>query len=141
MRNSDRHYNGTTFYDDTKQVIVTHLTKHIPRSLKIENVWCLVFYKDQHAAHRRLLRVLTIVQTPTSEKLPLQMELGEPGQDASANDLSEATSENSEILVRIIVDEPMPEVSLTSKQVGEPKNEDKQNTEKKKKKVEIDTDE
>ena len=34
IRNSDRHYNGVTFYDGTKHVFVTHLTRHIPRSMK-----------------------------------------------------------------------------------------------------------
>ena len=43
IRKQDRHYNRMTFYDSTKQVFITNVTRHIPRSLKIGNRWCLVF--------------------------------------------------------------------------------------------------
>ena len=80
VRNSDRQYHGMTFYDGTKQIFVTHLTRHIPRSLKIGNRWCLVFHKDQPMSPRRLRHVSMIVETPPSEELPSQMELEVPGQ-------------------------------------------------------------
>ena len=95
IRNSDRQYNGTTLYDGTKQVFVTHLTRHIPRSIKIGNRWCLVFYKDQPVPPRRPPRVSTIVETPASEEPPHNMELEAPGPGASASE-SDANSEHSE---------------------------------------------
>ena len=118
IRNSDRQYNGTTFYDGTKQVFVTHLTRHIPRSIKIGNRWCLVLYKDQPVPPRRPPRVSTIVETPASEEPPHNMELEAPGPDASASE-SDAKSEHSENSP-MITDRPMPEVSLTSKRVRVP---------------------
>ena len=69
VRNSDSQYNRKTFYDDTKQIFVTHLMRHIPRSLKTGNRWCL-FYRDQPAPPRRPPHVSTIVETPTSDELP-----------------------------------------------------------------------
>ena len=134
IRNSDRQYNGTTFYDGTKQVFVTHLTRHIPRSIKIRNRWCLVFYKDQPVPPRRPPQISTIVKTPASEEPPYNMELEAPGPDASASE-SDANSEHSEDSLNI-TDEPMPEVSLTSKRVREPEETDKETAEKKKKKQE-----
>ena len=126
-----------TFYDGTRQIFVTHLARHIPRSLKIGNRWCLVFYKDQPAPPRRPPRVPTIVETPVSEELPPQMELETLEQGASVGE-SDANSEHSEDSWKIVTDEPMPEVSLTSKRVREPeetgKNDEK--IEKKKKKEE-----
>ena len=136
IRNSDRQYNGTTLYDGTKQVFVTHLTRHIPRSIKIGNRWCLVFYKDQPVLPRRPPRVSTIVATPASEEPPHNMELEAPGPDASASE-SDANSEHSKDSPKI-TDEPMPEVSLTSKRVREPEETGKETTETKKKKQESD---
>lgn len=134
VRNSDRHYNGATFYDGTKQVFVTHLTRHIPRSLKTGKRWCLVFYKDQPMPPRRTSCVSTIVETPPSEGPSTQMELVEPEQDTSNNKMSYANSEDSETSQRTVVDEPIPEASLTSKRVRKPEEEGKDNTEHKKRK-------
>ena len=64
IKHTEVHYKGVTFYDGTRQVYVTHLTEHIPRSIKIGNRWCLVFYKGQPAPPRRSVRVPTIVITP-----------------------------------------------------------------------------
>ena len=63
IRHTDMNYKGVTIYDGTRQVFVTHLTKHIPRSIKIGNKWCLVFYRDQPVPHGRPPRVPTIVVT------------------------------------------------------------------------------
>ena len=88
VRLSDRYYNGTTFYHGIKQVFVTHLTGHILRSLKIGNRWCLVFCKDQPTPPRRSpQQTSVIVETPSLEKLPAQMEFKEPGQDTSAENI------------------------------------------------------
>ena len=35
IRHTDMNYKGVTINDGTRQVFVTHLTKHIPRSIKI----------------------------------------------------------------------------------------------------------
>ena len=50
------------------------------------------------------------------------MDLGKPGQGASADNLSEATSEDSGTSLEIVADEPMPEASLTSKGSREPED-------------------
>ena len=135
IRNSDRHYNGVTFYDGTKQVFVTHLTRHLPRSMKIGNRWCLVFYKDQPVPDRRPPQPTPAeAEAPPSEESNTQMELEEPGRGTSADELSETTSEASEASLQIVVDEPMPEASLTSKRVREPEEEGTDETEKKTKK-------
>ena len=60
------------------------------------------------------------------------MELEEPGQGTSADELSEATSETSGGSLQKVVGEPMPEASQTSKRVWEP-DEDGKETGKKKK--------
>ena len=131
VKNTDRHYNGLTFYDGTKQVFVTDLTRHIPRSMKNGNRWCLVFYKDQPLPDRRPPQpTQAAVEAPSSEESNTHMELEEPGQGNSADKLSEATSETSEASLRIVVDEPMPEASQTSKTVTQP-NENGKETEKK----------
>ena len=62
------------------------------------------------------------------------MELEEPGRGTSADELSETTSEASEASLQIVVDEPMPEASQTSKRVREPEEEGTEETEKKQKK-------
>ena len=133
VRNSDRHYNGVTFYDGTKQVFVTHLTRHIPRSMKIGNKWCLVFCKDQPVPDRRPPQPTpAAVEAPSSEESNTHTELEEPGRGTSADELSEVTSETSEISLQIVVDEPMPEASQTSQRVREP-DEEGTETEKKQK--------
>ena len=105
IRNSDRHYNGVTFYDGTKQVFVTHLTRHIPRSMKFGNRWCLVFYKDQPVPDRRPTQPTPAeVEAPSSEESNTHMELEEPGRGTSADELSETTSETSEASLQIVVD-------------------------------------
>ena len=72
------------------------------------------------------------------------MDVGEPGQGASAVDaLSEATSEESGTSLQIVVDEPMPEASHTSKRVREAEESDRPEREssEKKKKTEYTVDE
>ena len=69
IRNSYRQYDGTTYCNGTRQIFVTNLARHIPRSLKTGNRWCLVFYRDQPVLHRRLPCISTIVETPNSEEL------------------------------------------------------------------------
>ena len=70
IKHTEVQYKGVTFYDGTRQVYVTHLTEHIPRSIKFGNRWCLVFYKDQPAPPRRSVRVPTIVITPPTDRDP-----------------------------------------------------------------------
>ena len=70
IRHVDRNYKWKTFFDGTRQVFVTYLTKHIPRSIKIGNRWCLVFNRDQPVPHRRSGQVPTIVVTPSPWKKP-----------------------------------------------------------------------
>lgn len=121
IRNSYRQYDGTTYCNGTRQIFVTNLARHIPRSLKIGNRWCLVFYRDQPVLHRRLPCISTIVETPNSEELPPpQMELEVPGPGTSVGETSDTNSEQSDCSWKIITDKPMPEASLTSKRVSEP---------------------
>ena len=47
IKHNEIHHRGTTFPDSTRQVFVTHLARHIPRSIKIGKSWSLVFYRDQ----------------------------------------------------------------------------------------------
>ena len=73
IRHVDRNYKWKTFFDGTRQVFVTHLTKHIPRSIR-----------DQPVPHRRSVQVPTIVVTPpphppTLEETATPMESEEPG--------------------------------------------------------------
>ena len=139
IRHTDRHYKGVVFYDGSRQVFVTHLTQHIPRSIKIGNRWCLVFYGGQPAPSRRPPRVPTIVITPPSEETHTSMESEEPGRDTSADNMSEVDSEKSETPQQTWVDEPMPEASQTSKRVREPEEGEVTNTpEKSKKKKDLD---
>ena len=127
IRNSDCHYNAVTFSDGTKQVLVTRLTRHIPRAMKIGNRWCLVFYKDQPVPNRRPSQPTpAIIEATSSEECTTQMELEEPGQGTSTDELSEATSETSIASLQIGVNKPMPEVCLTSKRVREPGQEGKE---------------
>ena len=137
IRNSDRHYNGVTSYDGTKQVLVTHLTRHILRSMKIGNRWCLALYKDLPVPDKRPSQPASAaVEAPPSEESNTQMELEEPGGGTSVDELSEVTSKTSEASIQIVVDEPMPEASQTSKRVRE-SDEDGKETEKKKKYIYI----
>ena len=73
--------------------------------------------------------------TPPAEALPDPVDVGEPGPGTSAIDeLSEAISEESGTSLQIVVDEPMPEASHTSKRIREPEESeqpDKKNSEKK----------
>lgn len=87
--NSNHHYSEMAFFDATKQIFVTHLMRHMPRSLKIGNRWCFVFYKDRPALPKRLRHVSTIVKTSTSEELPSHMELEVPGQGTSGGEVSD----------------------------------------------------
>ena len=115
------HYRGRTFRDGKRQVFVTHLARHIPRSMKIGNRWCLVFYRGQpdllgRPAQQTPVRTIT----PHAEELPDPMDVGEPGPGTSVVDeLSETTLEESGTSLWIVLDEPMPEASHTSKRVRE----------------------
>ena len=131
---------GTTFRDGTRQVFVTHLARHIPRSIKIGSGWCLVFYRDQPDLLGRLAQQTPIITiTPPAEELPDPMDIGKPGPGTSAADeLSEATSADSGTSLQIVVDEPMPEASHMSKRVREPEESEPPNeksSEKKRKNI------
>ena len=52
-RHNEVNHSGATFQDCTRQVFVTHLARHIPRSIKIGNRWCLLFYRCQPDQPRR----------------------------------------------------------------------------------------
>ena len=45
VKHNEIHHRGTTFRDGTRQTFVTHLARHIPRSIKIGNRWCLVLQR------------------------------------------------------------------------------------------------
>ena len=124
-RHLGMNYKGMVFKNGTRQVFVTHLPQHIPRSLKIGNRWCLVFYRDQPVPQRRPPRVPTIEVTPPSEGTAAQMESERHGQGNSANSMSDANPENSEEQQRTLVNEPIAESSLTSKRQSEPDEEGK----------------
>ena len=47
IKHPGRNYKGMVFKDGSRQLYVTSLSQHTPRSLKIGNTWCLVFYRDQ----------------------------------------------------------------------------------------------
>ena len=94
IRLNEIHHPGMTFWDGTRQVFVTHLARHIPRSIKIGNRWCLKFYRGQ-CDHPRSLPQQTPVITVTApaEELSDSMDVGERGLGTSAVDeLSEETS-------------------------------------------------
>ena len=68
------------------------------------------------------------------------MELREPGPSTSADNLSEANSEDSEMSFQIVVNKPISEASLTSKMVRKPEDSEniyEKNHEKTKKKRSI----
>ena len=107
--------------------------------MKIGNTWCLVFYRGHpDLLGRPAQQTPDITITPPTEERPHLMDVGEPGLGTSAIDeLFEATSEESGTSLQLVVDEPMPEASHTSKRVREPEGSeqpDKKNTEKKRKK-------
>ena len=118
---------------------MTHLARHIPRSIKIGNRWCRLFYRGQPdllGSPAQQTPLLTI--TPQAEELPDSMDVGEPGPGISpVDELSEATLKESGTSLQIVLNEPMPEASHTSKRVREPeesKQPDKKSSEKKRKK-------
>ena len=119
IKQNEIHHRGTTFRDGTRQVFVTHLARHIPRSIKIGHRWYLVFYRGQPDLLERPAQQTPAI-TPPAETLPDPMDVGEPGPGTTAADeLSEATSQESGTSLQIIIDEPMPEASHTSKRVRE----------------------
>ena len=99
---------------------MTYLIRHISRSLKKGDRWCLVFHRDQLVPARSLPRVSTIVETPSSEEALPQMKWEEPGPHTSTDNISEASSKDSGALLWIVVDKPMSEASLLAKKVREP---------------------
>lgn len=99
---------------------MTYLIRHISRSLKKGDRWCLVFHRDQLVPARSLPRVSTIVETPSSEEALPQMKWEEPGPRTITNNISEASSKDSGALLWIVVDKPMSEASLLAKKVREP---------------------
>lgn len=99
---------------------MTYLIRHISRSLKKGDRWCLVFHRDQLVPARSLPRVSTIVETPSSEEALPQMKWEEPGPRTSTDNISEASSTDSGALLWIVVDKPMSEASLLAKKVREP---------------------
>ena len=113
IRHTGRNYKGMVFKDRSRQLYVTNLTQHIPRSLKIGNRWCLVFYRDQPAQQRKPPQILTMEVTPLSEGPAAQMKWERQGSATSADNMSDANPKNSGEQQRTIVDEPMPEASLT----------------------------
>ena len=145
IKHNEIHHHGTTFRDGTRQIFVTHLARHIPRSIKIGHRWCLVFYRGQPDHPGRPSQQTPVIQvTPPTDTLSDPMDVGEPGPGTSAIDeLSEATSEESGTSLQIVVDEPMPEASHTSKRVRESEESDKQEKEcsEKKRKTEYTPDE
>ena len=70
------HHHGTTFRDGTRQVFVTHLARHIPRSIKIGHRWCLVFYRGQPDLFERPAQQTPVIQvTPPTEALSNPMDV------------------------------------------------------------------
>ena len=98
-----------------------------------------MFYRGQPELPGRSAKQPPVAQiTPAREAPSDPMDVGEPGQGASAIDkLSEATSQESGTSLQIVVDETMPEASHISKRVRESEENDlqeKENSEKEKKK-------
>ena len=106
IKHNEIHHHGTTFRDGTRQIFVTHLARHIPRSIKIGHRWCLVFYRGQPDHPGRPSQQTPVIQvTPPTDTLSDPMDVGEPGPGTSAIDeLSEATSEESGTSLQIVVD-------------------------------------
>ena len=99
-----------------------------------------MFYRGQpDLLGRPAQQTPNITITPPTEECPHLMDVGEPGLGTSAIDeLFEASSEESGTSLQLVVDEPMPEASHTSKRVREPEGSeqpDKKNTEKKEKNI------
>ena len=95
-----------------------------------------MFYTGQPDLLERPAQQIPAIQvTPPAETLPDPMDVGETGPGTSAVDeLSEATSEESRSSLQIIVNEPIPEASHTSKRVRGKVNTLKEKFLKKKKK-------
>ena len=133
IKHPGRNYKGMVFKDGSRQLYVTSLSQHTPRSLKIGNTWCLVFYRDQPVPQRKPPQPPSIIVTPPSEELPsAQMEWEKLGPGTSADNMSNADPESSGERQRTNADEPMPEASLTSKRLREPEEEAKNIVENKK---------
>ena len=67
IKHNEVHHHGMTFRDGTRQVFVTHLARHIPRSIKIGHRWCLVFYRGQPELPRRSSKQPPVAQTRTAK--------------------------------------------------------------------------
>ena len=98
-----------------------------------------MFYRNQpDLLGRPAQQTPVITITPPAEELPYPMDVEEPAPGSSAVDeLSEATPEDSGTPLQVVVNEPMPEASHTSKRVREPEESEqpnKKSSEKKKKK-------
>ena len=52
VKHNEIHHRGTTFRDGTSQTFVTHLARHIPRSIKIRNRWRLVLQRPAWPASK-----------------------------------------------------------------------------------------
>ena len=140
IKHNEIHHRGMTFWDGTRQVFVTHLARHIPRSIKIGHRWCLVFYRGQPDHPGRPSQHTPVIKvTPPTDALSDPMDVGERGPGTSAIDeLSEATSEESGTSLQKAVDEAMPEAAHTSKRVRESEESDiqeKESSEKKENRV------
>ena len=140
IKHKEIHHRGMTFWDGTRQVFVTHLARHIPRSIKIGHRWCLVFYRGQPDHPGRPSQHTPVIKvTPPTDTLSDPMDVGERGPGTSAIDeLSEATSEESGTSLQIAVDEAMPEAAHMSKRVRESEESDiqeKESSEKKENRV------
>ena len=140
IKHNEIYHRGMTFWDGTRQVFVTHLARHIPRSIKIGHRWCLVFYRGQPDHPGRPSQHTPVIKvTPPTDALSDPMDVGERGSGTSAIDeLSEATSEESGTSLQIAVDETMPEAAHTSKRVRESEESDiqeKESSEKKENRV------
>ena len=71
IKHDEVHHRGMTFRDGTRQVFVTHLARHIPRSIKIGHRWCLVFYRGQPELPGRLSNNLQLHKQELQQKYPL----------------------------------------------------------------------
>ena len=99
-----------------------------------------MFYRNQpDLLGRPAQQTPVITITPPAEELPYPMDVEEPAPGSSAVDeLSEATPEDSGTSLQVVVNEPMPEASHTSKRVREPEESEqpnKKSSEKKKEKI------
>ena len=81
-----------------------------------------MFYRGQPDQRRRPAQQTPVITiTPPAEEFSDPMDVGEPGPGTSAfEELSEETSGDSGTSLQIVLDEPVPEASHTSKRVREP---------------------